>query len=311
MRVLLIGGVVLFGLVYPVVLLLWTLRLGAQSRLLFAGLAILTAVVIGVSATSLFGQWHVIGVFWPTVYLGAFGLVIVLRVWRGLPERWLPERWGWHAVRIGLTALHAAAWAIFIPPLLQVRAYEGEALRLSPPLKGGDFYVLSGGANNAVNQHSDYAADIGKLNAFGLIATGLFPSDLERYAAFGAEVVAPCAGEVIDVEDGRPNQPPLEPDGEDLDGGNRVIIYCDGHSVHLAHLQAGTVAVELGDQVAVGQTLGAVGNSGNTLLPHLHINAARGRTLFARGDGGVPDDAEPAPFLIDGRFLIKGDRFRN
>jgi hypothetical protein len=194
---------------------------------------------------------------------------------------------------------------------MNARSYEGTALSLSAPLRGGEFYVLAGGANTSVNQHSDYALDIGKLNALGLSASGFFPQDLERYPAFGADVVAPCAGEVISAENMRPNRRPLDPDGEDRTGGNHVVIFCDRHSVHLAHLQAGTVAVSVGDQVSRGQLLGKVGNSGNTTQPHLHINAARGRYLFVRSDDRVLNAAQAAPFLIDGTFLVKGDSFAN
>ena len=89
------------------------------------------------------------------------------------------------------------------------------------------------------------------------------------------------------------------------------MIFCAGHSVQLAHMQAGTVTVSAGDQVDVGQLLGKVGNSGNTTEPHLHINAARGRYLFVRADDRVLADAQTVPFLIDGAFLVKGDSFRN
>jgi hypothetical protein len=116
---------------------------------------------------------------------------------------------------------------------------------------------------------------------------------------------------VISTEHTRPNRKPLDPDGEDRTGGNHVVIFCAGHSVQLAHLQAGTVTVSAGDQVTVGQLLGKVGNSGNTTQPHLHINAARGRYLFVRSDDRVLTDAQTVPFLIDGEFLVKGDSFRN
>ena len=76
-------------------------------------------------------------------------------------------------------------------------------------------------------------------------------------------------------------------------------------------MQAGTVAVSVGDQVSAGQLLGKVGNSGNTTQPHLHINAARGRYLFVRSDDRVLNAAQAVPFLIDGRFLVKGDSFSN
>jgi hypothetical protein len=251
------------------------------------------------------------GVFWPFVYVAAFAAILIVRFRRGLPKPWLPRKWGSEFFVTGVNVLHGAVWASMIPALLQARSYEGAALNLSPPLRGGEFYVTAGGANPSVNQHGDFALDIGKLNRLGFGASGFFPEDLQKYSAYGAEIVAPCAGEVISTENTRPNRKPLDPDGEDRTGGNHVVISCEGHSVQLAHMQAGSVTVSAGDHVTVGQLLGKVGNSGNTTEPHLHINAARGRYLFVRADDRSLTDAQTVPFLIDGVFLVKGDSFRN
>ena len=269
-----------------------------------------TAVVIAILAKSIVGFWYVIGIFWPAVYLAAFALILILRVRRGLPAAWLPRRWSREFFVTGANILHAGFWALMIPPLLQARAYEGTALSLSSPLRGGEFYVTFGGANASVNQHGDYALDIGKLNAFGLSAAGFFPQDLLKYPAFGLDVVAPCAGEVLSTENTRLNRRPLDPDGEDRTGGNHVVIFCDGHSVQLAHLQISTVAVNVGDRVSAGDLLGKVGNSGNTTEPHLHINAARGRYLFVRSDDRTLTDAQTVPFLIDGHSSSRVTRSR-
>jgi murein DD-endopeptidase MepM/ murein hydrolase activator NlpD len=146
----------------------------------------------------------------------------------------------------------------------------------------------SGGANFFVNQHAAdptaaYALDITKVNALGFRAAGFYPAELSKYAVFGADVVAPCAGEVIAAENGVPNRAPLNPDSTDRAGGNHVVLYCQGHSVHLAHMDIGTVAVAVGDRVVAGQFLGRVGNSGNSVEPHLHISAVEGRHARFRG----------------------------
>jgi murein DD-endopeptidase MepM/ murein hydrolase activator NlpD len=39
----------------------------------------------------------------------------------------------------------------------------------------------------------------------------------------------------------------------------------------LPHLRSGSLAVSRGDSVSAGQVLGQVGNSGMSLLPHLHL----------------------------------------
>ena len=303
--------VVVFDLVLPIALLVWAFRSRAKSRLYLASILLSTAVVIAILTKSIVGFWYVVGAFWPVVYLISFALILILRMRRGLPPAWLPRRWSREFFGTAANLLHTGFWALLIPPLLQARSYEGTALNLSPPLRGGEFYVMTGGANTSVNQHSDYATDIAQLNRFGVSAMGFFPEDLEKYFAFGADVVAPCAGEVISAQNTRPNRRPLDPDSDDRTGGNHVIIFCDGHSVHLAHMQPGSVAVSVGDLVTAGQLVGNVGTSGNTTEPHLHINAARGRYLFERSDDRVLSAAQSVPFLIDGKFLVKGDSFEN
>lgn len=301
--------VIALDLILPIGLLLWAFMTRAKSRAYLVSILLLTGMVIGVLPQFLFGFWHVVGLFWPVVYLIAFAVILLFKLLRGLPVRWLPKAMSWETFLIGLNVVHATLWALLIPPLLHARSYEGQALGLSSPLRGGPFYVMSGGANGSVNQHADYAADIVKLNAFGFSAAGFYPGDLNRHAIFGVDVIAPCAGEVIAAENSRPNRRPLDPDSNDKRGGNHVVIFCDGYSVHLAHMQPGSVVVAVGDQVTVGQLLGKVGNSGNTMQPHLHINAVRGRHIFERGEKGSPQGAESAAFLIDGKFRIKGDTF--
>lgn len=65
----------------------------------------------------------------------------------------------------------------------------------------------------------------------------------------------------------------------------------DGYIVFLAHLREKSVGVEEGEQVQQGQLIGAVGNSGNSTMPHLHIN------VFDQMDD--PFSAEVLPFVFD------------
>ena len=70
----------------------------------------------------------------------------------------------------------------------------------------------------------------------------------------------------------------------------------------LGHLQPGSVRVCAGANVAVGDWLGSVGNSGNTGEPHLHIHAQ------GRGPTEAPLDGHPRPIEFMGRFPVRGDR---
>jgi murein DD-endopeptidase MepM/ murein hydrolase activator NlpD len=53
--------------------------------------------------------------------------------------------------------------------------------------------------------------------------------------------------------------------------GNFVILECDGVYAAFAHFTTGSVAVETGQRVRVGDVLGRVGHTGNSTAPHLHF----------------------------------------
>lgn len=61
--------------------------------------------------------------------------------------------------------------------------------------------------------------------------------------------------------------------------GNHVIIETAIGFVLLAHLRCGSVTVQEGETVAPGRQVGQVGNSGNSVAPHLHLH------LSKRSDG--------------------------
>ncbi len=61
-------------------------------------------------------------------------------------------------------------------------------------------------------------------------------------------------------------------------------------------LELDAVAVAVGDEVAAGQFLGRLGNSGSSLAPHLH---------FGLLDGPDPLTANSLPFVLD-RYTLVG-----
>ena len=152
-----------------------------------------------------------------------------------------------------------------------------------------------------------YALDIVKVNKYGIRASGLLPADLSKYEIFGEQVYAPCSGQVISVENNLEDLIPPTMDPENL-LGNHVIIFCEGHSVLLAHLKKGSVIVNLDDAVSQGDLLGEIGNSGNTSEPHLHIHAVVGRATALKDIAG---EGQGVPMLFDNKFLIRNDRVEN
>ena len=252
--------------------------------------------------------------YWPIILVSALIGILFIRFKRGLPTEWLPRLWSKEFFLFSMILMLTLVSGMALPFLFRAKSFKGIALDLAFPLRGGTFVILAGGANWSVNMHAytggpqdRYAYDIARLNAFGMRAAGLSPTQLERYEVFGADVVAPCSGEVIEVEDGFPNQPPLSPDFNNL-YGNHIVIFCHNHSVLLAHLQAGSVFIQAGDFVETGQLIASVGNSGSTLEPHLHIHAVLGRHGYQEQR---TNSLEGVPLKLGGRFMIKHEWFTN
>ncbi|MCD9153379.1 murein hydrolase activator EnvC family protein [Aeromicrobium duanguangcaii] len=136
----------------------------------------------------------------------------------------------------------------------------------------------------------------------------------ERFSSFGEPILAVADGTVVRVLDGRRDHLSrtswlafaymMVIDGvRDLGGpgaviGNHVVIdHGDGvHSLY-AHVRRGTAAVGVGDQVAAGEVVGTVGNSGNTSEPHLH---------FQLMDRAQPLRAAGLPMRFDGLTQTPG-----
>jgi murein DD-endopeptidase MepM/ murein hydrolase activator NlpD len=140
-----------------------------------------------------------------------------------------------------------------------------------------------------------------KLDPWGLRANGLQPREPDAYNIYGAPVYAPCSGVVLIALDGLPDMPVPQVDREHM-AGNHVLIRCNNADVLLGHLTPGSVVIAKGNQVAVGDRIAKVGNSGNTGEPHLHIHAQ------ARGTAAEPLSGNPLPVSFGGRFLVRNDR---
>ena len=120
----------------------------------------------------------------------------------------------------------------------------------------------------------------------------------QQWYGYGSEVHAAIGGTVIEVRDGlpdsAPNALPARIDPADT-AGNHVIVQIRPDTWALyAHLQPGSIAVAVGDKVATGQMLGKLGNSGNSLAPHVH---------FGLLDSPHPDAANSLPFVLD-KYIV-------
>ncbi len=235
-----------------------------------------------------------------TVIAGLVGFRRIGTRKKGPPPPW--QRWVGAGINVGVLALLAGlCWRV----LVGYPAPE-DAIRLASPLRDGQYVVGQGGGSPLINGHfnvdpQNHALDILALDAAGRrSAWGATADDLEAFSIFGHPVYSPCDGRVVLSVDGLPDLPVGERDRRNL-AGNHVVVDCGGAEVVLAHLRQGSVTVSAGQPVSTQTTLGAVGNSGNTSEPHLHIHAERG------GPRGVILDGDAVPMLIDGRYLVRGD----
>lgn len=134
-----------------------------------------------------------------------------------------------------------------------------------------------------------FAVDWEQLDAQGRIYSG--PSEkLESYTIFGQPVFAVADAVVVAITEGFPEQTPGKyPTNISLDAadGNSVILDLGQQRYALyAHLQPGSIKVRQGERVKLGQTIGLVGNTGNSVAPHLHFQVSDGPSSLA--SNGLP-----------------------
>jgi hypothetical protein len=138
-----------------------------------------------------------------------------------------------------------------------------------------------------------YAVDWEQLDSKSRIYNG--PREkLESYTIFGKPVLAVADATVVSAIDDLPEQIPgkyptnislAEADGNSviLDlGSNRYAVY--------AHMQPKSIRVHRGDKVHAGQVIGLVGNTGNSVAPHLHFQVMSAPSSFTAN--GLPYEIE-------------------
>ena len=203
-----------------------------------------------------------------------------------------------------------------------------DAVVVDFPLRGEDWVAVNSPADRIPSHGTDM---LGQRFAFDFIRVDdraglnahpagkwrglLIGGRAQECYAWGAPVHAPFDGEVVRAVDGVKERAWLHPVREiahalinavtftpsRLPGilGNHVVLRGEGVFAALVHFVPGSVAVQPGQAVATGDLLGRVGHSGNSTMPHLHLQlmdsddpmTARGIPCAFRGyevrrDGG-------------------------
>ena len=99
------------------------------------------------------------------------------------------------------------------------------------------------------------------------------------FRCYNLPVLAAGTGTVESVRDGVPDNPIGGMNARENWGNTVVIAHgSDLYSVY-SHLKPGSINVKVGDPIRAGAELGRCGNSGRSLVPHLHFHVQRGPTL--------------------------------
>jgi murein DD-endopeptidase MepM/ murein hydrolase activator NlpD len=121
----------------------------------------------------------------------------------------------------------------------------------------------------------------------------------DESATFGRSVVSPVTGTVVSVVNGVgdndeqksfPRRSIVDSTREPrwIFGNHLVLDAGNGVFVLLAHLKRGSIVVRPGAVVREGDALAQAGNSGNTMLPHIHVQVMDGADPAATAVSGIP-----------------------
>jgi hypothetical protein len=217
------------------------------------------------------------------------------------------------AMRVEVDAITGKGQARRGTVVVPVETYQ-QKTGLICPFRGKGI-ILQGGATNGGhrNRSGQFALDLFGLDeSWSIIAPGEGKQNSD-YRGWERELIAPADGVVVHLRDDRPDQsvadasdphyyaPEYKQGG---DPGNFLVID-HGHSEFsmIAHFEAHSMLVKLGDHVRQGQALGKLGHSGDTSGPHCHYQLQSG-----------PDweNADGLPFKftnVDEPFLDRGTYF--
>ncbi len=187
-----------------------------------------------------------------------------------------------------------------------VAVVRGPVPVLRPPLRGSGWVAFNGFASSdhrrtllpvdgKVRIAQRFAIDWMRLGPDGRLYHD-DPGSNGNYYGYGAEVLAVQDGRVSGLKDGLPenigsNERSSRTVTLDNVAGNCLILDLGhGRFAVYAHLQPGSLRVQVGDRVRAGDVLGLLGNSGNSDAPHLHFHVVDANSVM--GAEGTPYEFE-------------------
>ena len=177
------------------------------------------------------------------------------------------------------------------------------AVAVDLPLEG-EWAMISGGRSTLLTHHYAHPHVRNALDFARLVNGQAFVGDPEHHASwhsFGQPVLAAADGTVLSVRDDLAEQP-VGVIGQGA--GNAIVLDIGGgHYVVFMHLQQGSTLVRPGQSVTQGQRIAAVGNTGESLSPHLHVQIQDRPSL-----GSDDREVRTFPMVFEHTTLIRGGR---
>ena len=199
-------------------------------------------------------------------------------------------------VAIGTLFLAVQLVRVYMPP--------ADPVTLSSPL-AGEWQTVAGGRSLLLSHHYSFKTPyVRDALDFVRIVDGRGnngdPKQADSWYGFGETVLAPADGTVVSVSDILPDEP-IGNTGVTPPHGNHIVLDIgDHHYAVLAHLKQGSAQVSKGERVRLGQQIAAVGDSGNSLWPHLHFHVQNSPDLDTQ--------ARTAPILFRDVVLTRNER---
>ena len=206
-------------------------------------------------------------------------------------------------VQVATNVLVAIGTVFLAVHLVRIYTPPADPVAIDPPL-AGEWETVAGGRSTLLSHHysTPYvrdALDFVRLDAEGRGYEG-DPKRVESWYGFGEPVLAPADGTVVSVSDVHPDKP-IGKTGLTPSYGNHVLLEIGNHRYAvMAHLKQGSARVSKGERVRGGQQIAAVGDSGDSLWPHLHIHLQEGPDL--------DHQARTVPMVFRDVLLIRNGR---
>ena len=181
-------------------------------------------------------------------------------------------------VQVASNVLVAICSVFLAVQLARIHTPPADPVALDPPLCG-EWAMLAGGRSSLVSHHYPQAHVRDAVDFVRLVDGRSHDGDARRaesWYGFGEPVLAPADGTVVGVLDLAPDEP-ISAIGQTPSEGNHVVLDIGaGRYAVLAHLRQGSVRVSAGERVRHGQQIAAIGDSGDSLAPHLHLQVQDG-----------------------------------